>query len=75
MTAPPYVLGFFSIISLSYYTDRAQVRSTVGMGSMAVAVTGTIVTLALRDTNKWVRYAMLFPIVCGIYTTYCITYT
>ena len=42
---------------------------------MFVAVIGVILIMALQHTTQWARYALLFPIVCGIYTTYCITYT
>jgi MFS family permease len=75
ISAAPYVLAFFSIIGMSYYTDRVQVRSTTGIGSMAIAAVAIATIIGLQTSSQWGRFAMLFPVVCGIYTTYCITYS
>ena len=75
ISSPPYVLGFVSIVSVAYYADRVQVRSIPAIASMSVAVVAAIVIVALQQKAPWARYAMLFPLVCGIYTTYCVTYT
>jgi hypothetical protein len=75
ISSAPYVLAFFCIIGLSYYTDRVQVRSTTGIASMFTALVAIVVIIALQTNAQWGRFAMLFPVVCGIYTTYCITYS
>jgi hypothetical protein len=40
---------------------------------MSVGFIGGIIVV-LGESSKWARYAMLFLLVCGTYSTYCITY-
>lgn len=75
ISSPPYILGFASIVGVAYYADRAQVRAIPAAVSMSVAVIAAIIIVALKKNAPWARYAMLFPLVCGVYTTYCVTYT
>lgn len=75
ITAPPYVLGFVSVILISYVADRIQVRSIPAATSMIVAVGAGIAVIALGDHSPWALYGLMFPMVCGVYSTYCVTYT
>lgn len=75
LTSPPYCLAFIWAISIAIMADRRQIRSTYAGMSAAIALVGGIVTLALPESAKWPKYAMMFLLVLGTYGVYCTTYT
>lgn len=75
LTSPPYVFGFLWCISLCYYADRVQKRSIPAATSISMAMTATVVLIAVPYSAQWVRYAFTFPLTGGAFGVYATTYT
>lgn len=75
LTSPPYVLALIWALSCAWIADRKQIRSSLAIMSMSIALVGVVITVSLPDVQRWPRYAMTFLITSGTYGVYSTTYT
>ncbi|KAJ5911718.1 uncharacterized protein N7473_001021 [Penicillium subrubescens] len=73
LTSPPYLVAFFWALSWAYVADRRQVRSMPAGVSECLAMVGTILLIAIKD-SFWARYGFTFLVCCGTFGVYSTTY-
>ena len=72
LTAPPYLVAFFVVITTAYYSDRLQTRSTFIILHSLLAALGytTIAVLGYRKSrHTLVRYLALYPAIAGFFSS------
>jgi len=77
LTSPPYLFAFVWAISFALDADRRQIRSTHAAISQTVAIIGTILLIAIPNSEKhhWPRYFLTFLVAAGTFGVYSTTYT
>lgn len=74
LTSPPYLFAFIWSLSFATAADRKQNRSVTAGISAVVAITGSILMIAVLH-NPWARYAFTFLVCAGTFGVYTTTYT
>jgi MFS family permease len=79
LTAPPYLVAFFAILTTAYLSDRFQTRTIPMVFHALLAMSGyLLLSLAhVLHLSVWMRYACVFPICAGFFccVTVVITWT
>jgi len=77
LSAPPYLIAFFTVILTAYLSDRTQNRSTFiifhallsALGYFIIAIAG------IFHWNNWIRYAAVYPAAIGFFSVITIIIT
>jgi sugar phosphate permease len=69
LTSPPYLVTFFWALSWAWVADRRQARSVPAGISQCLAIVGTILLIAIKD-SLWARYGFMFLVCCGTFGVY-----
>jgi MFS family permease len=73
LSAPPYIVSFFTVLTVAYLSDRRQSRSPfiITMALLAAAGYTTSLAAGILGLPSWIRYLAIYPACMGFFT--CVT--